>query len=334
MEASLKEIAVSVIIPVYNVSDYIERCLQSVMLQTYDNIECILVDDASPDDSIDKCERSIAEYKGNIHFTIQHHTHNRGLSAARNTGTHTATGDWIIFLDGDDELAVDGVERLIAPVKRDNSIELVLGNWVVIDEGRSLPKMGIAAETDIKPFKAVRDFCLRRGAFPVPAWSKLISKSFLLDNQLEFKEGLMWEDNLWTFYVLKHLEHLYIIPEVVYIYYKRPNSITTRNNRNIKHKHFDFIYREIANDFTAGDEDREAKRYLFGFCMNAVDRPCPPDATVNETARLFKKVLDNGHCTKESAALSITMQSSKTALGRAFVKHALRTRLLSRFLRG
>ena len=76
---------VSVIIPVYNVSNYIADCLRSVMNQTYNNIECILVDDASTDDSIAKCERMIAAYQGPIEFTVIHHETSQGPSAARNT---------------------------------------------------------------------------------------------------------------------------------------------------------------------------------------------------------------------------------------------------------
>ena len=90
-------ITISVIIPIYNVSDYVERCVKSVMGQTFQDFECILVDDASPDDSILRCERLIADYHGSIRFRILHHEHNRGLSAARNTGTEAATGDYILY---------------------------------------------------------------------------------------------------------------------------------------------------------------------------------------------------------------------------------------------
>ena len=83
---------VAIIIPVYNVSDYIENCMMSVMNQTYDDMECIIVDDATQDDSIDKCYRMIQVYQGPIKFSILHHGKNRGLSAARNTGAEAATG--------------------------------------------------------------------------------------------------------------------------------------------------------------------------------------------------------------------------------------------------
>ena len=83
---------VSIIVPIYNVSEYIERCIKSVMAQTYTDIECILVDDCTPDNSVAICEHMVAEYHGPITFKILHHEHNRGLSAARNTGLKSSEG--------------------------------------------------------------------------------------------------------------------------------------------------------------------------------------------------------------------------------------------------
>lgn len=139
---------ISIIIPVYNVSSYIERCLQSVMRQSYIEIECLLVDDASPDDSIEKCERLIAAYTGPIRFSVLHHEHNRGLSAARNTGTESATGDYILYLDSDDALTDDCIETLVAPVRCDASIEMVVGNHERLSDGYPLPAM-MMSRTDL-----------------------------------------------------------------------------------------------------------------------------------------------------------------------------------------
>lgn len=139
-------LAVSVIIPVYNVSLYVERCLQSVLAQTYPVRECIIVDDASPDDSIAKCERLIDSYEGDMRFLILHHSKNRGLSAARNTGLKAATGGYIFFLDSDDEITPDCIERLSTPIEKDPSIEMVQGNHQVISENPSIE--GVSTEQE------------------------------------------------------------------------------------------------------------------------------------------------------------------------------------------
>lgn len=107
---------VSVVIPVYQVSDYIERCIRSVMEQSYADIECIIVDDATIDDSIAKCERLIKMYNGPIEFRILHHKYNCGISAARNTGTDAATRDYMFYLDSDDVITQDCIEKLISPI--------------------------------------------------------------------------------------------------------------------------------------------------------------------------------------------------------------------------
>lgn len=91
-------VLVSIIIPVYNVAPYIEDCLRSVMRQTYAGpMECLIVDDCGTDESIHIAERLITEYNGPIHFDILHHNHNRGLSAARNTGIENAVGGGISY---------------------------------------------------------------------------------------------------------------------------------------------------------------------------------------------------------------------------------------------
>ena len=118
---------VSIIIPVYNVGDYIEDCLRSVIRQVYSgDIECIIVDDCGTDNSIALAERLMASYKGPIQFIILHHQHNRGLSAARNTGIDVAQGDYIFFLDSDDELTDDSIATLTKPLETER-YDVVLG---------------------------------------------------------------------------------------------------------------------------------------------------------------------------------------------------------------
>ena len=83
------------------------------MRQSYTDIECVLVDDASVDDSMVKCQKLIDEYDGPIQFRLLHHEKNRGLSAARNTGTKAATGEYVFYLDSDDEITSDCIEKMM-----------------------------------------------------------------------------------------------------------------------------------------------------------------------------------------------------------------------------
>ena len=120
---------VSIVIPVYNVEPYIEECLQSVMRQTYlGMMECILVDDCGTDNSMGIAEQLIEAYNGPIDFKVLHHEHNRGVSAARNTGIDAACGEYIFFLDSDDWISDDCIERLTQPLEFEK-YDFVVGHY-------------------------------------------------------------------------------------------------------------------------------------------------------------------------------------------------------------
>ena len=119
--------SISIIIPVYNVGPYVEDCLRSVMRQTYTGpMECIIVDDCGTDNSMEIVERLVSEYDGPIDFKVLHHAHNRGVSAARNTGMDAAIGDYLFFVDSDDMLTDDCFEQLARPLAS-KPFDVVLG---------------------------------------------------------------------------------------------------------------------------------------------------------------------------------------------------------------
>lgn len=324
-----KDLLVSVIIPVYQVSDYVERCLLSVMNQTYQNIECIIVDDASPDDSIDKCKRLIDEYVGPIKFRILHHKLNRGLSAARNTGTNAATSEYIFYLDSDDELTPDCLEKLSQPALMDASIEMVLGYYEYISDEHPTEnnKQKSTTEEKFDSLEAVRDyFYSRKGWYPVTAWNKLIRKDFLKENHLFFIEGLLYEDNPWTFNVIQYLKHFYIIPAVTYLHYSRPNSIVNGTSQEKTAQHFGLVYEEISMNFTSGEESREAAYYVRKFCHHYLNNP--QKTSYKRSSLYFKKALNDGHHKKELVFLFLTEQASKTSIGRFLFPFVLKARLV------
>lgn len=310
------KISVSVIIPIYNVSAYIERCIRSVMNQTFSDFECILVDDASPDDSIAKCERMIAAYDGLIRFKMIHHEKNSGLSVARNTGTEAATGDYILYIDSDDEITNDCLEMLMAPILIDDAIEMVLGSYErLYDEDSSKINDSKPLDYDlIKGVEAVRNSFFEKKRVTHAAWNKLIRKDFLIRFNLSFKEGLLWEDTLWIFYVMKHLTHLCIIKDVTYHYYMRPQSITTGTDIRTIQFNKGLIFNEISNNFTPCDGKREAKYYLWWFCCLYFH--CPKDELSKETFQNFKKALPFRNAPFEYLLLTSTGLLAKTRIGR------------------
>ena len=104
---------ISIIIPIYNVAPYVERCLYSALNQSYEDIELVLVDDCGTDNSMNIVSEVVEKYVGNKKISLFKHEHNLGLSAARNTGIKNATGDYLLFLDSDDEIPLNAVELLL-----------------------------------------------------------------------------------------------------------------------------------------------------------------------------------------------------------------------------
>ena len=254
---------VSIIIPVYNVAPYIGDCLRSVMRQTYSGtMECLLVDDCGEDDSMAIVERMIAGYDGTIQFKILHHERNRGLSAARNTGTLEAVGDYLYYLDSDDEITDDCLEKLMKPMIEHPEIEMVQGNACchpMNGESFILVKEVILhlAKTNLEVRRCYYQF----GQIYVSVWNKLLKRSIITTNNILCKEGLLFEDHLWLFFLLKYVENAAFVADITYHQKKRPQSITTGTDEQTRWYLLSTIYCEILNNLTPGHEQEECDYY-------------------------------------------------------------------------
>ena len=257
---------VSIIVPVYNVSAYIERCIKSVMTQTYKDIECIIVDDVSPDDSITKCEQMIAAYDGPIRFFILRHQQNRGLSAARNTGTDAATGEYLYFLDSDDEMTSDCIEKLMLPILDDNTLEMVQGNHLMVERGGNKVFYKGNSSITISSNSTVFNHLVKYNTIDGAAWNKLLKRSFMEKYQLSFIEGILYEDKPWMFFVQKYLSKAYLSKEITYYYHRRPDSITRNKNMITEGNSYHIIYETILRNLTPGRESKELNGYIYRFC--------------------------------------------------------------------
>ncbi|MFW5886132.1 MAG: glycosyltransferase family 2 protein [Bacteroidota bacterium] len=239
---------VSIIVPVYNVEKYIQRCLDSIKNQTYRNIECIFVDDCSPDNCFAIIEQQIAAYKGSIDFKILRHIQNKGLSGARNTGTLAATGEYIYYLDSDDEITQDCIEALVKLVKKYPGVEMVQGNTKTIpqpgNDWRNIKYKNFSEFINNSLW--IKKHCFTNPRIPVNAWNKLIKKEFLFKNDLFFKEGIIHEDEHWMFFVAKKIQSIAFTEKYCYIHYIIQGSIMQTGN-NYKSL-YSMLY--ILNDFS------------------------------------------------------------------------------------
>lgn len=215
---------VSIIIPVYNVAPYVKNCILSVLNQTYRDIEMIIVDDRTEDDSMSIIDEVLKSSPKQIETKIVHHAQNRGLSAARNTGIDNSNGDYLYFLDSDDEITPTCIELLINSALHYHP-DIIVGDYEV--RNSELPFPALTLETSfIREQKSILKSFVEKQVYQM-AWNKLIRKDFLIQQQLFFKEGLIHEDCLWSFMCACKAQSMAIVHEKTYIYNVRSNSIMT-----------------------------------------------------------------------------------------------------------
>lgn len=206
---------VSIIIPVYNVASYIGDCLESVLQQTYLSLEVILVDDASPDDSMRLAAPWIEKFRQKfVEVKIVKHPCNRGLSAARNTGIAASTANWIFFLDSDDELIPKCIELLAEQVERHPDVDFVIGGVKVTGSKMEYPlKCSSYMNSNQEIKRSYID-----GKWYVMACNRLYRKQYLLENSLFFKEGLLHEDVLFSFQMAITAQSMAVVYADTYVY--------------------------------------------------------------------------------------------------------------------
>lgn len=221
---------VSIIVPIFNVESEIETCLISVFFQDYQDIELILINDASQDNSYELARKLIEEYDFAYKTILIEHKNNRGLSAARNSGIECASGEYLFFLDSDDALASeDAISSMVEIVKQNNNLDFISGHFqrVIEDDVMSISTCELAQyDTTFDIYRAYID-----SKIPVIACAKLIHKKFLVNNALYFKEGIYHEDELWFFRVSRKAQKAYVTPKVIYNYMIRPGSISFKYDK-------------------------------------------------------------------------------------------------------
>ena len=219
---------ISIIIPIYNVQDYIERCINSVIIQESDRfeLECILVDDCSSDHSMEIAKNVISNYTGKIKFVFLSHDQNRGASAARNTGIDAAVGDFVFFVDSDDRLVNGSLKYLVDGfnAQQDSqSIDVIMGNMQLCMDGKPASDMNQIVLYDNSEGKALRKI-LTREIYHTPC-NKLVRCSLLKENKAYFEEGIIDEDLLWSYFVFLYSRNVLVMPQITYIYEDIPGSV-------------------------------------------------------------------------------------------------------------
>ena len=221
---------ITVVVPVYKVEKYIDRCVNSIIDQTYKNLEIILVDDGSPD----KCGKICDDYAKKDDRIVVIHKENGGLSDARNAGIHAANGKYITFIDSDDYIKNDYVEFLYNLIIENDVRISICSHTVIYDTGLKIEKE--TGEFSVLDTKTAIKRILYDDNIDISAWAKMYD--IKLFDDIEYPKGRLFEDSAVTCRILSKCEKVAIGSKSKYFYMIRSDSIT---NAKFNKKKMDLI---------------------------------------------------------------------------------------------
>ena len=218
---------VSIIIPVYNVQGYVQKCLDSLASQTFTDLEVLFVDDCSTDQSREMITKFMDDYQGDISFRLLCQPINQGQSVARNRGIQESSGDYVYLLDSDDYITADCIELLEAEFEKDPTLQMVIGNYEIIGPLNIAP---FPMQQRVYESEEIIQEQLAFHIYSMP-WNKLIKKSFLLENGLLFQPGVVHEDNLWCFCCAFCFDRIAVVRKKTYMYIVHQGSTERSHDR-------------------------------------------------------------------------------------------------------
>lgn len=241
---------VSIIVPVYNVEMYIEKCMQSLVNQTLEDIEIIVVNDGSEDKSADIIEKYLKKYPEKIKYLEKE---NGGLSDARNYGIPYASGEYIAFLDSDDYIEYDTYEKMYELAKKENS-DMVECNFI-----REYPNK---RKEDIGKYYSGKHEMIQK--IRVVAWNKLIKNQIIKESKVEFPKGCRYEDVEFTYKLIPYLNKISFVEKPCIHYVQRNNSIS--NVQNMRNKEIFNVLDNVLEYYKENNiynEYREDLEYIY-----------------------------------------------------------------------
>ena len=258
----------SIIIPIYNVESYLDRCMESIVNQTYKNMEIIMVDDGSPD----KCPKLCDEWAERDSRIKVIHKSNGGLSDARNKGIEIAVGDYLAFVDSDDFIDQNMYTAMIEAIERTDSEIATCGRYV-FRNGEKYEKHTSPEEVVLSSFRALEEL-LRGGLVEEAAWDKVYKRN--LFEEIEFPVGEVNEDMPIMPYIIEKATRVVCTGKPFYYYCENPGSITHggyNEKKRVVIKHIQVISQYVLGkypnlkDAVSEFQGRYAGRQLIRFAL-------------------------------------------------------------------
>ncbi|WP_288222083.1 glycosyltransferase family 2 protein [uncultured Clostridium sp.] len=220
----MKDPLISVVIPIYNVEKYLCKCIDSVINQTYKNIEVVLVNDGSPDNCFNICE----EYRKLDKRIKVIHKENSGLSDARNKGLENTTGDYIIFLDSDDYWSDNNALReLVNQINEVQADLIIFGYRKYYEDINKFGKECFKCDrSTLLNSKNQLNYLMKHRCYESSSWNKVIRREILIDNNILFRKGVLCEDIEWSAKLAMNIKKYDYYQNNFLVYVQRKNSIT------------------------------------------------------------------------------------------------------------
>lgn len=263
---------VSVIVPIYNVEGYIEKCLETLVNQTLDDIEIILVNDGSKDNSALIAKKYLEKYPEKIVYLEKE---NGGLSDSRNYGIPYAKGEYIAFLDSDDYVEKDMYEKMYELAKKENS-DMVECNFYWEYPDKKQEDIGKTYNGKNEMLEKIR----------VVAWNKLIKREIIEKTKIQFPKGYRYEDVEFTYKLVPYIEKVSFLKKPCIHYIQRQGSISNTQNERTK-EIFDVLehvidYYKQNNFYEKYKNELEYVYIRYAFCSSLLRIVKIEDATIQE----------------------------------------------------
>ena len=256
---------ISIIIPCYNIATHIGQCIDSVLAQSYPHFELILIDDGSMDDTLVICQEFA---KKEDRIKVFSHE-NKGVSYTRNRGVESATGEWLMFIDGDDYIKPDYIESLIAQC--DHHVWPICG-MINVQKGKETENENYHQLLELFPDRIIhkKDFLylLKYHSYSSP-WARMYERSVIIQNKIVFPENVSYqEDLLFNIKYSKHIDAVKLVNYFGYYYIEHPTSSTGRYHHNFNH--IDLLYRELKKYIQSEKDQEILQEFILQTCLRNI----------------------------------------------------------------
>ena len=284
---------VTISIPLFKCEEFLEKCLLSVLNQTYKNLEVTLINDQTPDNSVEIAEKFITEHQLQ-NWKIYHLEENSGLSVVRNKGIDTAQGKYLFFLDSDDIITPDCIEIMV-DIAENEQLEMVVGNTLMVNlsDGREQDFFRVNLNQNIITDNEEVFRAFIKGKYASSSWNKLVLLDFIRKNQLYFTKGLFAQDELQSFQTALVLNRLGFVNSDTTTLYYYLHSKSVIHNRSKRHFDDWFTIGKYIDKALHEEKEEERKKLILKYLIDFKTLTLQMNWKAQKSEKLWKESYNN-----------------------------------------